>query len=227
MRKIILLLLTVLTLTRILGQENKIILGVEGSPGLIFLYGNDILKTFYKPTLGFSSGLFCQYNFPQYYSIRTNIAYERKGSELNHIITYTDQNGVEIGSERIVGHINFDYLTMPILFRMTIGKKIKYFFNAGPYVGYLISQISVWEKSMYVPAKTENNTENFKRFDTGVTTGLGLSISIIDKLMVSLEIRNSTGLLNVSDLPIGNNGSIKTNSTNLLIGLTYKLRTRT
>ena len=56
-----LFLLTVLGTTY--GQTNKFDIGIEGSPSLIFLRGNDIIDNLHKPTMGFSGGLFFQYNF--------------------------------------------------------------------------------------------------------------------------------------------------------------------
>lgn len=208
------------------GQQNKFDIGLDGSPSIIFLRGNDIIKQYHQPTVGYSGGLFFQYNFPKTFSLRTGISFERKGSEFNSTITYTDIIGNIIGSEKIIARIHFDYLTMPLLVRATVGKKIKYFFNAGLFFGYLVKQTFVYKQSTYLPAHTTDNIDNDKRFDTGVTAGLGLSIPIRDKFLISCEIRNNLGLYNVSKVQVIDNGTIKTNSTNLLIGFTYKFGVR-
>jgi len=215
-----LFLLTVLGTTY--GQTNKFDVGVEGSPSLIFLRGNDIIDNLHKPTIGFSGGLFFQYNFKKVVSLRTNIAFERKGSVLSS--QTTDINGDPLGE--ITTNTNFDYLTLPILVRATFGKKVQFFVNAGPYFGYLIKQIFV-SKGDNIPTTTSDNTSLDKRFDTGISTGLGLSIPIKTKFAFSFEVRNNLGLYNVSAVPVANNGTIKTNSTNFLLGFTYKLGQRT
>jgi len=204
------------------GQTNKFDIGVEGSPSLIFLLGNDIIKQWHKPTIGFSGGLFFQFNFKKIVSLRTNIAYERKGSIVT--LQTTDINGNSLGE--VTTHTNFDYLTFPVLVRATFGKKVKFFVNAGPYFGYLIKQTFV-NKGDNIPKTTIDNTFRDKRFDTGISTGLGLSVPIKTKFAFSFEVRNNLGLYNVSAVPVANNGTIKTNSTNYLLGFTYKLGQRT
>lgn len=215
-----LFLLTVLGTTY--GQTNKFDIGFEGSPSLIYLQGNDIIKQYHKPTIGFFGGLFFQYNFKKIVSLRTNIAFERKGSVLT--AQTTDINGNPLGE--VTAHTNFDYLTFPILVRATFGKKVRYFVNSGPYFGYLIKQTFV-SKGDNIPTTTSDNTSLDKRFDTGISTGLGFSVPIKTKFAFSFEVRNNLGLYNVSAVPVANNGTIKTNSTNFLLGFTYKLGQRT
>jgi hypothetical protein len=129
-----------------LGQTNKFEIGIDGSPTLTFLRGNDFIENNHKSAIGFSGGLFFQFNFKKIISLRTNIAFERKGSAFTS--QATDFNGNPLG--KITSNTNFDYLTFPILVRATFGKKIQYFVNAGPYFGYLIKQTYVSED--------ENNT---------------------------------------------------------------------
>lgn len=203
------------------GQTNRFEIGIEGSPSLIFLRGNDFIDNNHKATIGFSGGLFFQFNFKNIISLRTSIAYERKGSVLT--AQTTDINGNSLGE--VTTHSNYDYLTLPVLVRATFGKRVLYFVNAGPYFGYLIKQTSV-SKGDNVPTTTTDNTFRDKRFDTGISTGLGLSIPIKTKFAVSFEIRNNLGLCNVSSVSVANNGTIKTNSTNFLFGFTYKLGQR-
>lgn len=205
------------------GQTNKFDIGVEGSPSLIFLRGNDIIDNLHKPTIGFSGGLFFQYNFKKVVSLRTNIAFERKGSVLTYEIT-TNSNGNSF--EKVTTNTNFDYLILPILVRATFGKRVQFFVNAGPYFGYLIKQTFV-TKGDNIPTTTNDNTSLNKRFDTGISTGLGLSVPIKTKFLFSFEVRNNLGLYNVRAVSVVNNGTTKTNSTNFLLGFAYKLGQRT
>jgi hypothetical protein len=217
-----LFLLTVLGTTY--GQTNKFDIGVEGSPSLIFLRGNDIIDNLPNTAVGFSGGLFFQYNFKKVVSLRTNIAFERKGAGYVFDFQSAVVNGNVLGE--ITTNGNFDYLTLPILVRATFGKKIQFFVNAGPYFGYLIKQTGV-SKGDNIPTKKTDNTSFNKRFDTGISTGLGLSVPIKTKFAFSFEVRNSLGLYNVSAFPVANDGTVKTNSTNFLLGFTYKLGQRT
>lgn len=200
------------------GQNNKFDIGVDGSPTLSFLRGNDIIDNSHKSTISFAGGLFFQYNFKKIISLRTNIFFERKGSIFTS--QANDINGNPLGE--ITTNTNFDYLTFPVLVRATFGKKVQYFVNAGPYFGYLIKQTLV-SKGANVPTTRRDNTSLDKRFDIGISTGLGLSVPIKSKFALSIEVRNNLGLYNVSAVPVVNNGTIKTNSTNFLLGFTYKL----
>ena len=204
------------------GQTNNFDIGVEGSSSLICLRGNDILDNLHKPTIGFSSGLFFQYNFKKLVSLRTNIAFERKGSTSTFQVT--DMFAKPLGEINI--KTIYDYLTLPILIRTTFGKKVQFFVNAGPYFGYLIKGTLVSEGENIL-ATTNDITSSINRFDTGISTGLGLSIPIKNKFAFSFEIRNNLGLYNVSAVPVVNYGTIKTNSTNFLWGFTYKLGQQT
>jgi len=216
------LIILILCSSLVFGQTNKYEVGLELGPSLNSLRGNDILDKNNDFSFAFSSGLTFQYNFPKFISIRTNISFERKG--LTTQGSATDQDGNQIGELTI--HSNFDYLTIPILGRLTFGKKINFFVNAGPYIGYLIKQTDVTEAFGEYPKTENDNTDNFKRTDLGITTGLGVRFPIKNKLFLSLEIRNNFGLTNISSVPVVNDGAIKTNSTNLLIGIEYRFGTR-
>jgi hypothetical protein len=209
--------LFLLAFGRISGQTNKIDLGIVGGPYLISLRGNDIIEKYQEPTIGFSAGVTFQYNFKKLISLRTDIAFERKGSVWEG--ETTDENGNSLGE--ITTHSNFDYLTLPLLIRLSLGKKIIYFINTGPYFGFLIKQTSV-TRGDEIRTLTNDNTSDFNRFDIGISVGLGLSIPISKQFLVSFEIRDDLGLYNVSKSPVINNGTIKTNSAGMILGFAYR-----
>lgn len=218
----LLIITTALLTTTVFGQQNKFDIGIEGSPSLIMLRGQNFAKNSYSPALGFSGGLFFQYKFPKTFSLRTNVTFERKGSGVDEILT--DNNGEAIAEAAFPNH--FDYITAPILLRTTFGNKIKYFINAGPFFGYLFKQTVVYKKSGIISALPDSdNTDLYKKFDTGIAAGFGIEIPIKDKFAFSLEMRDNFGLLNVSKAQTSNS-TIKTNSTNILIGFTYRLSKR-
>ena len=149
-------------------QENKFDIGVEGSPSLIFLRGNNIIRDFHKPNIGFSIGFFFQFNFPKIISLRTNIAYERKGSVVKDFAITTVDQPTQPTVGRATLYTNYDYLTFPLLVRATFGNKVQFFINVGPYFGYLIKQTHVVKfKEENTPKQTQAETSYFRRFDTG------------------------------------------------------------
>lgn len=208
--------------TNTFAQQNKFEAGIEGGSGLRFLWGNALVRQYNDPAIGFAYGAAFQYNFPKYFSIRTNLFFERKGCLSKG--TYLDNNGNSLGTFR--SQLDMDYLTLPILFRAGFGKKVKIFFNAGPYFSYLNKTTLKYKGPNVSGTFVLDLTPNYKRIDIGLAAGIGFSMPLTKILALSFEIRNNLGLYNTSKLPVYGNGSINTNSTNLLIGLAYKFGAR-
>ncbi len=221
MKKIKTFFLLALTLTTgaITAQNSKIDIGIEGGPSLRFLRGSEIFKQYFQPTVGFSGGISFQYNVGEVISLRTNIAFERKGM-ISKDITAFDANGNPTGT--LEQRVNFDYITIPLLVRASFGEKIQFFINAGPYFGYLISQKEVLSGPSN-PTIILDKTKYYKPLDVGISAGLGCLIPIGDKFAFTLEARHNLGLTNVSDRPVYNNGTVKTNATTLLAGFAYRI----
>jgi len=209
-------LLVICLSTIVIAQDRKFELGVQGGPSITSIrYLNGDRKAF-KPMAAFSGGFFFQYNLNKTFSLRIDPSYEQKGYKLKS--TLTDSQGNVTGEGKVRG--NFDYIMLPVLLRASIGNKIKYFVNAGPYVGLLLYQNNIVQKPLFKGAKSMySNTTAYKTTDIGITAGIGLAIPIKDKFALSVEIRNNLGLMNISKSSTGND---KTNSTNLLIGFAYK-----
>lgn len=205
---------------QVFGQANRFELGIEVFPNISSLNGTEYKNGFYEPILNFGSGVFFQYNIRKHFALRTNIAYERKGS----IIKYeaSDINGNPIDGDFFASS-NFDYATIPLLFRFRFGDRINYFINSGPYFGYLIQQVYKNNLFSTTPQSVEG-TFLHKKIDLGYTIGLGFSLPVNSKFGVSLELRNNLGLYNVSDMPPPYFESFtKTRSLNFILGLNYFL----
>lgn len=200
-------------------------LGLEAGPSVISLYGNSFTNEHNKPACGFSTAITFQYNFQKILSLRTDIAFERKGSLFPYNFIATDQNGSNIGSVILKESNNYDYLTIPLLLRATFGDKIKIFVNAGPYLGALLQSKTITRSNggeMYgFPAKTvANESHNLNRFDIGITTGVGLQLPLNEGFAISFEVRNNSGLYNITKQFPGSI-ALKNNSTNFLFGFSY------
>ena len=132
MRLIVFLLLIIFS-ENSFGQNYRFNVGLEASPSRISLRGNETLKQYNKATIGFSTGAFLEYCFPEILSIHAGFGLERKGAAAEKNVT--DLNGNIIAN--VPSRSNFDYWFFPIFLKATFGKKLKYFFDAGPYFGYL------------------------------------------------------------------------------------------
>lgn len=216
-RKFIFLIISIITLTPAFAQDHRIEIGVEVSPGMTSLRGNPLVDR-HDATLGFTGGFFLQYNFSNLFSLRTNLALERKGS--SNTSQVTDQNGNIMDDMTL--HFNFNYLVLPILTRASFGQRAKFFIDAGPYLGYLLKNTAVLKGENYETTRSHDDSL-YKKADFGLSTGAGVSIPLNKNISLSFEARNSLGLTNVSAVPVIADGSIKMNSLNLLVGLVFQL----
>ena len=219
MKQFLLFTLSIVCISNATAQRNKINVGVEGSASSIFLDYTD--KDFFDRSIGYSAAGTIQYNFPRLFSIRTNVAYERKGATSEWpLYSNTNYDG---RIEKM--NFNFDYFSMPLLLRITLGNKIHCFANAGPFLGYLLKQEVryTWAGE----AKREDHTDSFNRLDAGIAAGAGLGFTARKKFIFSLEVRHNGGLKDVlKNTAYPSDETLKTLSTNILIGICYKLGER-
>ncbi len=199
-------------------QTGKFEAGAQGGLSLIFLRGNDVLKSYNGTGLSFSGGLFAQYNFTERLALRIDPGFERKGNIFRG--TAYDQNLNPLG--KVTSRLSYDYLTLPVLVRATFGKKYKLFVNAGPYAAYLLNVTQSYKGEGFPDSKSDYPYPH-KDFDFGITAGVGVTAPLKEKLVLSLELRNSLGLADISEGEIINNGTIQTNATNLLVGIAYRM----
>ena len=203
----------------VFAQTAKLKLGIEAGAGITSLRGNPILEKYQKSDVGFSSALFLQYNLRKTFSIHTSIGFERIGTKSKNGFA-VDSFGNPLGDAKTRTHYN--YLSMPILLRASVGKKINFFVNAGPYIGILLNQTSITKIEGGQTVKDEH-TKDFNTVNFGATSGLGVSIPINSKFDISFEARDNLGLSNINKVEGSNNAIIKTNSLSLLAGIAYKL----
>lgn len=115
--------------------------------------------------------------------------------------------------------ITLQYLSAPILFRYYIDKKKSLFINSGPYLGFFLNSTTKVEGDKI---KDESNML-FKDLDFGWSFGIGKKVKLSEKSNINIELRDNLGLINVSDVPVYGNGTVKLNSFNLLLGYEFKL----
>ncbi len=116
---------------------------------------------------------------------------------------FTNAGGAEIGnkSDQLPpgGDLSFNlnYLTVPLLFRVSAGKSNKFFANAGPYVSWLFH-----ESTNYIPENGQifqvaDETKYYQPVDAGFIFGIGISIPLSGNFDMSVEARDHLGLTNI------------------------------
>ncbi len=200
-------------------QFNNIYLGPEGGPGVTFLWGNSQILQDRVPIVAGTAGYAFQYNFTKIFSIRTDLAYERAGTDYLNYTSFTNYP--------ITRRSEFNYLTLPILARATFGKKVGFFINAGPYISVLLREVDIAEDALSNKI-IEYHTGYYKRPDIGISEGLGVLVPFGGSFAVSFEARNNTGFYNISNPAVygSANGAIRNNTTNFIFAFIYKLVTK-
>lgn len=183
------------------------------------LRGNVFLSERYGLGVGFSSGFSFQYNLNDHLSFRSGLSFERKGSYVN--VQATDDQGADLG--RASYSFNYDYFIFHLLVRAGFGKKVRVFVNAGPYMGYLISREMVLKGDLFSPPRVSHEIAYSRNEDYGFTAGAGITVPFCENFLFSTEIRNNLGLFNTSSVRFRDNGSVKTNSFGLMLGVSYRM----
>ncbi len=197
--------------------------GIEGGPGLSFIYGSQSIYSQSKFSLAGTTGIFGEYGFAGNFSVKLALHYER-------ISTRTDNYSAMLPPSGMLQY-NLDYLSLPVLVKWSIGSRIRFFVNAGPCLSLLLQE-SLW----HLPengnkAKVANETDAYLPVNLAVTAGCGIAIPVGKSFLVTLEVRDNLGVINirssVSDFERNSyfsGAEIKgyTNSTLLLAGVCYR-----
>jgi hypothetical protein len=208
--------------------QNNFETGIHGGPNCISLWGKNLFKEFYQPAFAYSGGFFGQYAFSEKFSLRAELGYERKGDRSIAIpVNFADSQGNSTGTGTVRFWNYFDYSTAHLLFRTTLDKKIKLFFNGGLFAGYLLRQTTVSEAEGFIAKHADNYTHFYNKFDFGLSGGTGVIVPLKEKTILSFELRNDLGMANMLNKGLFSSLAMRNNSASILIGLAYKLARKT
>ncbi len=208
------------SISNLQAQNSMFDLGLEGGPNLSTVNITSPLFDVNTDPIVFGSGGFIfQYNFKNFLSIKTGLSYQRKGFQFSET-PFLSANGDFIGSGRTV--YSLDYMTLPILVKASFGKKVQFFVNAGPYVGFLLGKTERTKLTLNDSEQISKNKDmtGLNRWDLGVSGGIGIAIPIRTYWVISVEARNYTGLMDIAE---SSNVRWITNTTDLRIGVAYKI----
>lgn len=194
----------------------------------------------YNSSIGFSSGVSIQLSFENSISILTGAWYERKGYGLDYAgyylpIYYVAPN--DNPSSLIQSEVQLDYLTIPLLMDVSIGKKIQSHINFGLYYSLLQNAFALGERTdtyehqngYQVQKEYFNESQDllFKNSDHGFMFAYRIDVPICKWAKVFASVNQSFGIPNI--LNQGQDAKsrysfiiweeLKTNSTSILFGL--------
>jgi Outer membrane protein beta-barrel domain len=214
-------------------------LGITGGGGLSILYNQrpfDNPRTPGKaPYSSTAFGVSYQYNFPKIISIRTELNMERKGDIMYSTITNTTNGEGQPVQITNYGYDKFNYLSLPVMARLSFGKRVQFFTDLGFYVSTLFNAERFTSSSYIIPpgdnVSSSSNTQYISRglhaWDAGAVTGVGLAIPVWKGVEFNLEARNNLGLANINAGNEYYSNKLYNDNFNLLVGLNFFLANST
>ena len=222
MKKLLLSISFLLIATLSYSQNSKIKFGIQAGLNYSNFRGYEIPVTpLYSesPAFAYLGGINVEYLIKEKLSLKLDLNYERKSQKADNTLEIFDNNG----SSKVYNFTskkNYDYLVLPIMIKYSFTNRNSFFINGGPYIGYLLKSnitndlgnIDGLNNEPFETTKYNNKT------DFGLSIGLGKSFELKENNSIFIEIRENLGLTNTSKNTVMGNGTVKTNSLNLIIG---------
>lgn len=210
-RKHVFTLLVFLPLVSI--AQNDLTVGIHGGPTSSTIRGFETSRDL-SARISFLVGMSLEYQWSESSSLVSGVSYERKSFNDDTPLAFED------GFRKVERDFEYNYLTIPLLYRFKIGnEKTKFFINAGVYIGFFQNgTVSDFEVTF------DLNEDDFEKTEFGAAAGIGVIHKISDLFNISLELRNNLGLTNISTIPVDfEDGEVLTNTINAILGFSVNL----
>lgn len=133
-----------------------------------------------KIRTAFNAGAILEYYFNDRWSLRSGLIYDSKGTK----VTDSGQEYID----------KLNYIAVPLHANWHFGSTRKWFLNAGPTFGFLVSAKGD------TPSGEINIKDEFKSsFDAGLGVGLGYKFSIADNTQMYIQYQGYNGLTSLFD----------------------------
>jgi hypothetical protein len=198
-------------------------IGINAGSTLSWLRGNDIAKQ-NDPAVNFLVGVSLELPVSNNLAFFTSLNYERKSVSRNIPFSSLGMGNVPDPNDPAFRQGGFDvrytlsYLTVPINIRYYIGSGKKFYINGGPYAGFILGDSAKIEGR-----KAEDENGDYKSVEFGINAGLGFRVLSSSKHNLDIELRDNLGLTNIYDGPVVDNGTVKTNTLNLIANWSFNL----
>lgn len=217
MRKILILLsLYILCLNHVEAGMRLPQIGFQIGPSRSTVYGSPLLETFMKNELRFCAGPSLYYPVSKRFSVKTNLLFETKGA--SGIMPFYEKGALK---GMFNTDVNYRYVTIPVLFNLTFGSRFKYELSTGPYMGFLLSQKTIWSNTSGSDEIDNKDMSVYRPGDAGWIFGTGCRYYLNNRWSVNMEVRWNAGLSNIASKPVMNSYSIHNLSTSALFGIHY------
>lgn len=190
-------------------------------PALTSLRGNAFLDTMHHSVVRLSASLGMNFSLTEKTIMSVRILYDQKGSAGSNTFWGRDYDNNR--TEKITREFrtSYDYISIPVQLRKRFGEKINFQLGLGIYTGYLIKYVSLEEANGL--SWRSDDKKSTRPFDFGISAGAYAYIPVQEKVLLMIGLDDHLGLVNVSSVPVLDDGSIKHNSIGASFGLSYKL----
>jgi len=145
-------------------QANEIKLGLHGGLSIPNIKGNTEQSKGFSSRLGPNFGLFAELIVSNHFSLVMDVDYASQGGKRNGLQPITNlPPDLQLPPDMTL-YANFhnetilDYIEIPLVARLSYGRQLRVFVNAGPYIGFLVraKTITSGTSTVYVdPAGTQ------------------------------------------------------------------------
>ena len=197
----------------------KPVLAIQAGATYSNLRGNEEVDKF-KYDINFLVGVSMEVPLSEKVSFLTNLNYERKTAKKDvNIYIFNDEFDpmFEPPYKNVTERATLSYISVPIDIRYYFGSKKNIYINAGPTISFYIDDVFTFDGEVENEYSGESD---FKALDFGANLGIGMKFPLGSNTLFA-ELRDNLGLTNIADMPIINDGSIKTNSFNLIVGFEF------
>lgn len=218
MKKIVFTLLLVAFFVGNSFAQGKLKVGFNGGLTYSSFRGNPQIETL-EAGVDFLVGVSFEYQLKEKLSLVANINYDRKTATDNPYIEIFDSPDDPSFYGRVKIKFKNQFISLPILLKYKFGLGNSLYINGGPFVSYMLKS-ELWNDYDEV---NSDQTDNYKSLDFGLVFGFGKTFKLKNNNEISVEIRENLGLSDISAVPVVGNGSIKTNSLNLICNYSFNL----
>lgn len=203
--------------------QNSPAIGINAGSTLSWLRGNDVAKQ-NDAAVNFLVGASFEVPVSNNLSFFTSLNYERKSVSRTIPFSSVGLGNVPDPNDPAFRQGGFDvrytlhYLTIPVNLRYYFGSAKKFYVNGGPYAGFILG-----DSARIDGRDAEEEGGNYKGVEFGINAGLGFRILSSEKHNLDIELRDNLGLTNIYDGTIVNDGSVKTNTLNLIANWSFNL----
>ena len=132
----------------------------------------------YQGKIGFYIGGYTNIEISEKFKIQPEILFSSQGTKrVFENISFTDSNGILIGTGDIEEKIRESVISMPIILQYFINNKFN--LEGGIQLGYIIDRKQKTSKNPFdefLENNSQNNNTNYDKFDLGFNVGLGYEI---------------------------------------------------